>query len=71
MKCNAFKNTIILFVCPPKILLMLCFQTPMAPTEIENNTYVKFWMENKKCMYYDTFKSCLLMRLFWSVLLIK
>ena len=64
--CNLnrpLKNTIILFVVPPKFCISIAFNFSWAvgtraPREIENNFYAKFWRDNKK--YYGIFERHLL-----------
>ena len=45
-----------LFVCRPKVLHKHCLQfllgVKMAPREIENNTYVKFWGDKQRALWY-------------------
>ena len=51
-----FKNTIILFVCPSKILHKHCFQFLLGqlsvPRENKNNTYAKFWRDKQRVLWY-------------------
>ena len=47
------KNTITLFVVPPKFCIKIVFNfsrgaSPNGPREIENNAYAKFWRDNKQ-----------------------
>ena len=45
-----------LFFCHPKILRKHCLQfllvVKMAPREIENNAYAKFWGDKKRALWY-------------------
>ena len=45
-----------LFVCNPKILHKHCLQfllrAKMAPREIENNAYAKFWGDKQRALWY-------------------
>ena len=52
------KNTIILFVVPPKFCIKIVFNSsrgasPNGPREIESNAYAKFWRDKKQ--YYGIF----------------
>ena len=44
------KYTIILFVCPPKILLKHCFYFVLGRTG--NNAYAKFWVDKQRVLRY-------------------
>ena len=50
------KNTIILFVCPSKILHKHCFYfllgLIMVPRQTGNNAYAKFWREKQRVLWY-------------------
>ena len=52
----SIKNTIILFVCPPKILHKHCFQfllgLTMIPRETGNKTYAEFWVDKQRVLWY-------------------
>ena len=45
-----------LFVCNPKILhkhrLQFLLRVKMAPREIENNAYAKFWGDKQRALWY-------------------
>ena len=51
LQLSNIKNTIILFVCPSKILHEHCFQfllgSLLVPRENKNNTYAKFSVEGQ------------------------
>ena len=48
------KNTIILFVCPPKVLHKHCLYfllgLTMIPKETGNNVYAKFWVDKQRVL---------------------
>ena len=51
------KNTIILFICRPKIILLKhCFyfllDVKMIPRETGNNGYAKFWVDKQRVLWY-------------------
>ena len=50
------KNTIILFVCPSKILHKHCFYFLLGlttvPRETGNNAYAKFWRDKQRVLWY-------------------
>ena len=53
------KNTIILFICPSKILHRHCFYfllgLTMIPKETGNNAYAKFWVEKQRVLWYFSY----------------
>ena len=55
-QADGFKNTILLFVCPFKIVHKHCFHLllglTMAPRENKNNTYAKFWRGKQRVLWY-------------------